>query len=57
MPSPIGTQSRTRIIIVGAGFAGLARGFSLRDPAWLLWCVAHVYFLIGFRSRFSVALN
>jgi NADH dehydrogenase len=26
-------------------------------PAWLLWSVAHIYFLIGFRSRFSVALN
>lgn len=28
-------------------------GFS----AWLLWCLVHVYFLIGFRNRFSVALN
>ena len=28
-------------------------GFS----AWLLWSVAHVYFLIGFRNRFVVALN
>ena len=25
--------------------------------AWILWCVAHVYFLIGFRNRFAVALN
>ncbi len=25
--------------------------------AWLLWCMAHIYFLIGFRSRFVVALN
>jgi len=25
--------------------------------AWLLWSVAHVYFLIGFRNRFVVALN
>jgi NADH:quinone reductase (non-electrogenic) len=25
--------------------------------AWVLWCVAHVYFLIGFRNRFVVALN
>jgi NADH:ubiquinone reductase (H+-translocating) len=24
-------------------------------PAWLLWCVAHVYFLIGFRNRLAVA--
>jgi NADH dehydrogenase len=26
-------------------------------PAWLLWSLAHVYFLIGFRSRLSVAMN
>lgn len=26
-------------------------------PAWLLWCVAHVWFLIGFRNRLSVTLN
>jgi NADH dehydrogenase len=25
--------------------------------AWLLWSVAHIYFLIGFRNRFTVALN
>ncbi|MGL5115954.1 MAG: NAD(P)/FAD-dependent oxidoreductase [Beijerinckiaceae bacterium] len=26
-------------------------------PAWLLWCVAHVYFLIGFRNRLTVAMT
>jgi NADH:quinone reductase (non-electrogenic) len=26
-------------------------------PAWMLWSGAHVYFLIGFRNRFAVALN
>jgi NADH dehydrogenase len=25
--------------------------------AWLLWSIAHVYFLIGFRNRFIVTLN
>ena len=25
--------------------------------AWLLWCVAHIYFLIGFRNRLVVATN
>ena len=25
--------------------------------AWLLWCVAHIYFLIGFRNRLIVATN
>ena len=26
-------------------------------PAWLLWCVAHIFFLIGFRNRLTVALD
>lgn len=26
-------------------------------PAWVLWSVAHVYFLIGFRNRLVVSLN
>jgi NADH dehydrogenase len=26
-------------------------------PAWVLWSVAHIYFLIGFRNRLIVALN
>ena len=25
--------------------------------AWLLWCFAHVYFLIGFRNRLLVMVN
>jgi NADH dehydrogenase len=25
--------------------------------AWVLWSIAHIYFLIGFRNRFIVALN
>jgi NADH:ubiquinone reductase (H+-translocating) len=25
--------------------------------AWLIWSTAHIYFLIGFRNRFAVALN
>jgi len=25
--------------------------------AWLIWCVAHVWFLVGFRSRLSVMLT
>jgi NADH dehydrogenase len=28
-----------------------------RFLAWILWWLAHVYFLIGSRNRFSVALN
>jgi NADH:ubiquinone reductase (H+-translocating) len=26
-------------------------------PAWLVWSLAHVYFLIGFRNRLGVALD
>lgn len=26
-------------------------------PAWLLWCVAHIYFLIGTRHRIAVAFK
>ncbi len=26
-------------------------------PAWLLWSLAHVYFLIGFRNRLAVVMN
>jgi NADH dehydrogenase len=26
-------------------------------PAWLLWSVAHIWFLVGFRSRIVVGLN
>ncbi len=26
-------------------------------PAWLLWSLAHIYFLIGFRNRLVVAMN
>ena len=25
--------------------------------AWLIWSVAHIYFLIGFRNRLAVVLN
>src|SRR5262249_20394152 len=25
--------------------------------AWLLWSLAHIYFLIGFRNRLAVAMN
>lgn len=26
-------------------------------PAWLIWSVAHIWFLVGFRSRFAVGLH
>ena len=38
--------------VIDFGFMHL-RGFI----AWVIWSVAHVYFLIGFRNRLIVALN
>ena len=33
-------------------------GFKLTGfVAWVVWCVAHIYFLIGFKNRLSVAMN
>jgi NADH dehydrogenase len=26
-------------------------------PAWALWSIPHIYFLIGFRNRLLVAMN
>ncbi len=56
-----------RFIYKHAGFlATIGRGAAVADfgrihlagfSAWLLWCVAHVYFLVGFRNRLSVALS
>jgi hypothetical protein len=28
-----------------------------RLPGWVLWSIAHIYFLIGFGNRLVVALN
>jgi NADH:ubiquinone reductase (H+-translocating) len=25
--------------------------------AWVVWCVVHIYFLIGFRNRVAVAFD
>ena len=37
-----------------ADFCGLSfKGL----PAWILWGIAHVYFLIGFRNKLTVMLN
>jgi NADH:ubiquinone reductase (H+-translocating) len=37
--------------------AQLARFKLTGFPAWLLWSVAHIYFLIGFRNRLAVVLS
>ena len=45
----IGRQARGRPDSAGCKLSGFL--------AWVLWSVAHIYFLIGFRNRFIVALN
>jgi NADH dehydrogenase len=45
------TIGRKRAVVQMGGFR--ASGY----VAWLLWSIAHIYFLIGFRNRLSVVLN
>ena len=47
----LGTIGRSRAVaqIGRIKLTGLA--------AWLLWCFAHIYFLIGFRNRLLVMVN
>lgn len=62
-----GATPPARFAYKHAGFmATIGRGAAVADFgrvrvagffAWALWCIAHVYFLIGFRNRLSVALS
>jgi NADH dehydrogenase len=49
-PGTLATIGR-KAAVVDFGWLRLSGFF-----AWLLWCVAHIYFLIGFRNRIVVAL-
>jgi NADH dehydrogenase len=40
-----------------AAVADLGRLKFTGFAAWLFWCAAHVYFLIGFRNRLQVVLD
>jgi len=62
-----GRSPPERFVYKHAGFmATIGRGEAVADFgrvrmagffAWLLWCVAHIYFLVGFRNRLSVAMS
>ena len=41
----------------GAAVAQFGRFHITGYPAWILWAVAHIYFLIGTRNRILVAVN
>ncbi|KPF71546.1 hypothetical protein IP88_10710 [alpha proteobacterium AAP81b] len=59
-PAPVFTPARqTQLATIGRARAVIAFGNVKVSgfPAWLLWSVAHVWFLVGFRSRAVVAAN
>ena len=58
-PPPFRYRDFGSLATIGRKLAIMQRGrFKLSGfPAWVLWSVAHIYFLIGFRNRLIVALN
>lgn len=58
-PAPFAYQDHGNLATIGRQDAVVDMGrLRFRGlPAWLLWSVAHVYFLIGFRNRFIVACS
>lgn len=58
-PGPFRYRHRGNLATIGrkAAVADLGRVRLSGFPAWLLWAVAHVWFLIGWRNRFVVGLN
>jgi NADH dehydrogenase len=59
VPPPFRYRDFGSLATIGRKLAILQLGrFKLSGfPAWVLWSVAHIYFLIGFRNRLIVALN
>jgi NADH dehydrogenase len=58
-PAPFSYRDKGDLAIVGRTYA-LADLRFLRFagfPAWIVWAVVHVYFLIGFANRFFVVLE
>ena len=58
-PAPFRYRHVSRMATVGRSSAVVDLGFLRLTgcPGWLMWSAAHVYFLIGFRNKFAVALN
>jgi NADH dehydrogenase len=58
-PRPFAYRSAGNLATIGRSAAVVDFG-KLRltgFPAWLLWSIAHVFFLIGFRNRLTVAID
>ena len=58
-PGPFVYVDQGNLATVGRGEAvcDLGRIRLSGIPAWLFWCLIHVFFLIDFRNRVSVALD
>lgn len=58
-PMPFRYRDAGSMATIGRKFAIVDLGWLRLTgfPAWLLWSAAHVWFLIGFRSRLSVATS
>ena len=58
-PAPFAYRSFGNLATIGraAAIADFGRVRLTGLPAWLMWCVAHVFFLIGFRNRLTVTMD
>jgi NADH dehydrogenase FAD-containing subunit len=58
-PPPFSYRHQGSLATIGRNdaVADFGRMTLTRRPAWLVWSVAHILFLIGFRSRIVVALD
>jgi NADH dehydrogenase len=58
-PPPFHYRDYGELATVGRNFAVVDfRWLKLKGRiAWFVWCVAHIYFLIGFRNRLVVAMD
>jgi NADH dehydrogenase len=59
MPGPFRYRHAGNLATIGRNAAVADFGWMKISgfPAWVLWGVAHIYFLISWRNRFTVALN
>jgi NADH:ubiquinone reductase (H+-translocating) len=58
-PGPFHYRNFGNLATIGRNGAVVDLGFLRLTGriAWLIWCIAHIYFLIGFRNRIAVALD
>ncbi|WP_066482177.1 MULTISPECIES: NAD(P)/FAD-dependent oxidoreductase [unclassified Sphingomonas] len=59
LPPPFAYRNLGNLATIGRHRAVADFGrFQLRGTiAWLFWCIAHIYFLVGFRNRIVVGAN